>query len=836
MKLGEERNTGRGWHKPGTPLLFATVIVVFASLFGPLAVSGLWDPYELDVADYSRRIAATIFGGDVLRLAGADNTVPILSELGRGELPFTSVAIGFRLFGLHDWAGRLPLALWGLAGISCTYSLVRRLAGAQAAAFAALVLATTPLYFLQARTILGDVVTMAAMAMAVCGLGLLLFGEVTSRSARAGLFLLAVTGIVAGFTSRGLALGVGVPLLGSGLGWWLHREEANLRGWRRALGVGCSLLGVSALGVGLWAVFHANADRYSELAGTAVHLSRKFPTFDGMIRVLGHGMFPWSALIPVALGMAMAKPEPSGEGGDGSNSGVAEGALRIVLLATMLLGFGVQTVTLARLGEMSFATLPLLAALVGISCRDLSKPGAHSLTALVVSATGAMVLILDMKAEPGRLMAGFTLPELKFPSDLEERGTKIVVYASLVALGVCLIALVESDERARRRFDKAEFSAVPKWFLATIKERFGCAKRACSEALASLRATRGMARAVQAVTLMWRTGGLLVSLAWAGSVALGGLVATAAAWGGLLVRDLTRSFFLLPIRRSTLAVSSFSALGLFLSLWLYPAVAAEISPKAVFETFRTHSSPQDELALMGAKAGGARYYVGTQVPSFSSPADGLKWMLAAKAPARRWLVVRGQDLSRMNSEYRKQANPVRNLPIADARSTEVLLAVNELPAGAKNQNPLEAWVLKETPAAQHPMEVNFNDQLRCVGWSLQDMQGNVVPEITRGKDYKFALYYQVTARIGGNWQAFLHLDLKSQRYNGDHELVRGKYSLRDWHVGDTIVDEHTINLPSTLPAGRYTAYFGLYAGSKRLAVKSGPHTDDRVDGGQFIVR
>ncbi|HSY23804.1 MAG TPA: glycosyltransferase family 39 protein, partial [Polyangiaceae bacterium] len=93
----------------------------------PLSQSGLWDPYELNVADLSRRIALNLFGAANLSLTGADNTLPHLNDLGRPQLPFSSIALGFRLFGLHEWAGRLPLAIWGFLGVLATYAFVARL-------------------------------------------------------------------------------------------------------------------------------------------------------------------------------------------------------------------------------------------------------------------------------------------------------------------------------------------------------------------------------------------------------------------------------------------------------------------------------------------------------------------------------------------------------------------------------------------------------------------------------------------------------------------------------------------------------------------------------------
>src|SRR4030095_14607642 len=90
-------------------------------LFPVLAWSGIWDPYELDAADLARRIAVRVLGARALEMPNAVNTLPTLSDLRMGELPFTSMALGFKLFGLHDWTGRLPLALWGLAGAAVLY-------------------------------------------------------------------------------------------------------------------------------------------------------------------------------------------------------------------------------------------------------------------------------------------------------------------------------------------------------------------------------------------------------------------------------------------------------------------------------------------------------------------------------------------------------------------------------------------------------------------------------------------------------------------------------------------------------------------------------------------
>jgi 4-amino-4-deoxy-L-arabinose transferase-like glycosyltransferase len=162
------------------------VAVVFPALLflalPPLTRSGLWDPYELNVADLSRRIAFNLYHAGNLALVGADNSLPHLNDLGRPQLPFSSIALGFKVFGLTEWAGRLPLALWGLLGVLATYAFVARLFDRRTGAYAAVVLSTMPLYFVQARTMLGDVCTMSGLAMAFGGLAVAAFDRDDRRS------------------------------------------------------------------------------------------------------------------------------------------------------------------------------------------------------------------------------------------------------------------------------------------------------------------------------------------------------------------------------------------------------------------------------------------------------------------------------------------------------------------------------------------------------------------------------------------------------------------------------------------------------------------------------
>ena len=55
--------------------------------------------------------------------------------LERAPLLYWSIAASFKIFGEHDWAARLPLALYALALVFVIFALGRRLFASQQAGF-----------------------------------------------------------------------------------------------------------------------------------------------------------------------------------------------------------------------------------------------------------------------------------------------------------------------------------------------------------------------------------------------------------------------------------------------------------------------------------------------------------------------------------------------------------------------------------------------------------------------------------------------------------------------------------------------------------------------------
>ncbi len=804
-----------------------SLLVGALSLMLPLAWCGLWAPYELEVADFSRRIAVALHGADALAVPGADNTVPTLSELGKGQLPFTSVALGFQLFGLSDWAGRLPLALWAALGILATFLLVSRLMDRVAAAYTALVLSTMPLYFLQGRTMLGDGVTLASTALATCGLGMSVFARQERRSARFGWPILAALGLAAGFGARGVLFGVTVPALGVGLGWaiWRLSGQRSLGRASEVAGVISLVLGAIALGVGLWVLLSGSPAAYLEVLGTRIGPPPKLTTHDEVLHRLGFGLFPWSAIAPFALAVALAP----------TNASESRTGLRVCLVSVFAIAMGVHGLVAPYIGPVPFVGTFALAGLIGVAFRDTEDPAKRTrLLALSVAAL-LVVFYTDLKNDPGQALGAFSVSDAVFPESFAPIATRWIKYGCLACLALVIVLLGElpsaptfrplapgSDYRRWLRLIRTAAKGRLIWILAGFTLLVGV-----------LALTAWLAQRGANVPLKQLLAGRLELLSFAFLLVPLVVLGPMSIW---LARDLLAACLRwLPIPRARLALAAFTAFGLALSLGYYPALAAHLSPRNVFESFQHQAKPGEALAVLGEAARVAPYYAGAEVHAPKSARAGLDWLLEAQAQ-RRWLVLGANDLGQLNQLYRQKVSPPDNLPILDAISSEVLLASNQLLPGEANENPLALWVMSERPTPARPLDVDLNGQLRCIGWAITDRDGTPIAEASTGQAYDFRIYWEVMAALSGNWKTFIHIDGNRRRFNGDHDTLQGKYPLRFWQKGDFVMDVFPMQLEPHFSGATYEVYFGLFSGEKRLAVKRGRHHEDRIMAGALVVR
>jgi len=829
----EQTQAGR----PEKWLAAAAFGFVTATLAAPIGKSGIWEPFELRSIELARRIAIGLYGATGFDLTGSNNALPTRGEVDRGELPFTSMALGLKLFGLHAWAGRLPLVVAALAGLAATYLLVCRLSNRRAATLAVLVLGTMPLYFLQARTMLGDGMTLAALAVASSGLTLALFDSGSARL-RLGFLALGVLGLVAGLLSRGLLLSVAVPLLGPALAWLVLRLWGALGAerFRDACGAALLVAGLlaAAFGSHLLALALDAPERYFWWLGFGI--SRPAPplTFDAVIAELGHGLFPWSALVPVALmrvaGRASAARDPERSRAD---------ALALSCIVTAALGFAAWGAVADDAGLMPFGPVAALAVLVALALADLDAAAPPSRAAGMTGVALLVLLLADFLNEPEKAFVPFVVEGAHFPDSFKDAGHGWLLGGTALAALTFFAALLEGDDENAEAFARRDYVT----WIVTVRDlwRGNLLFGACVLE-AGLLGFVGFDLLGERVPALARFGAsseatrALGRVAWVVVPLLAALpLVTLALRDGVrwLVRARPGSRFgaWLP-RRSALAALGSVACGAGLSLGYYPALAAQLSPEESFVTFRRLARPGETLAIVGAGALSASYTAGRNVVTLED-ADQASGFLLTRG-VRRWLILRADALPGLNSRYRLQFH-AGNLPILDARSSENLLASNELRPGETNENPLGRYVLDRAPHPTHPLDANLAGVLDVLGWDVTDLDGNPVRSVAPGRRYEFVVYFHVVSRLTGAWESFVHIDGFQRRYNGDHPTLDGHYPFALWNVDDFIADRHEIRLEPNFTRGTYRVFFGLYMGDRRMPVRRGPADDGRIAGGDLSV-
>ncbi|HKQ70568.1 MAG TPA: glycosyltransferase family 39 protein [Polyangiaceae bacterium] len=811
------------------PLIVLGVGVLF--FLAPIGKSGIWDPFELNVADLSRRIAINVFKAQ-LTLEGADNTMPKLGDLGRGELPFDSIAIGFRLFGLREWSGRLPLALFGLSGVASLYWLLSRLVDKRAGLYAAVVLSTMPLYYMHARTMLGDIVTMASISMAFAGLGIATFDRPGHPVWRKVAWAVGLLGIVTGFMSRGLLVGVAIPTLGVGLAWAviIGSSQRKIEVFGEITGAITLALGVAATWFGLGALSRATASEYSVWLGAQVASQSKFPTFDLVVHYLGHSLLPWSAFVPFAVGRLFRTPPATAH--LDTDAGIRATALRLIAIVGSAVGFGVYSAMAPKVGYLAYGAPCLLAAIAAVSIRDFELD-ADASRALGAGVAILMALFLrDYVMFPEKGLSAFAVNAATFPDSFKDRASSLILKMS--ALFVVVVFFAWLEKKNRPWFDREDYLTWPRALLRAWNGGLAYALAALEVLLIVVAIALFVGHSLLHSKAIGQMGALSRTVLMNGYWALP-LLLFLPVWAIMTVRDLFRLFFhYTGISRGMATVGAGLLAGGVLSFVYYPALAAQLSPKEVFESYQRLHAPGEQLGLLGVGGKSVSYYSGGDVKLHSDVQAAFNWLTST--PDRRWLAVRNEDLGRLNSLYRARPQAKQNLPVLDGRSSQIMLVSNVLLPNERTENPYETIVLDHEPPIGNRVEANLQDQLLSLGWDVTDGSGNRVESVVPARKYHFRLYYKVLAATPGEWETFIHIDGFHRRFNGDHKTLGGKYPFNLWQIGDYIVDDYEFSLEPNFTSGSYNVFYGLFVGETRLKVKAGKHDDNRIEAGFLRVQ
>ena len=278
-------------------------VLAIVMWFGNTGYRSLAEPDEGRYAEIPREMLAN---GDWVtpRL----NAIPYLEK---PPLQYWATALAYRAFGFEPWVSRLWATTLGLLGIVVSYATGRALWSARAGAFAALIMASSPLYFIIAHINTLDI----GLAFFVnAGLSCLLLAqrEGLQPALRRRWMWLAWLALGCGFLQKGL-VALALPGLAVLLYCLVYRDS---RLWRQLhLLDGMVILAITTL-PWLIAAASRNPDflqfffihEHVERFATTVH--RRTEPWWFFIVILSVGVLPWITTIVRAATSGWHRTEP----------------------------------------------------------------------------------------------------------------------------------------------------------------------------------------------------------------------------------------------------------------------------------------------------------------------------------------------------------------------------------------------------------------------------------------------------------------------------------------------------------------------------------------------
>ena len=268
-------------------LSFAIPTALAAMLFFfHLGVYGLWEPDEARYAEIAREM-----------LALRDFVVPHLNYVPYIEKPpllYWLTAFSMRLFGVNEFAARLPNALAALIGVLVTYFFAFRTLGRQRAILSAVILATSGLYALMAQVLTTDMLLTATMTAA-------LFAFFLHWRDGGGWCWLSYAAIGLAVLTKG-PVGAAIPLLaGLTFLWW----ERDLPGAIRRFHLIPGMALAAAISLPWFVAITLRQPGFFDFYFIGEHFRRFFESSYShgqpiyyYVPVVAAGLLPWTLIVP----------------------------------------------------------------------------------------------------------------------------------------------------------------------------------------------------------------------------------------------------------------------------------------------------------------------------------------------------------------------------------------------------------------------------------------------------------------------------------------------------------------------------------------------------------
>jgi 4-amino-4-deoxy-L-arabinose transferase-like glycosyltransferase len=394
---------------PGPYDLGAIVALALAVCMLHLGSFGLWEPDEARYAEIAREMLQS---GNLL--------VPHLNYVAYVEKPpllYWLTTLSFRIFGVSEFAARLPVALSAIAGILATYFFALRAFGRRHALLAAAVLTTTPLYALMAQVLTTDMTLTALITIATFSLYLhWLEGGRWCWLAYVAMGLAVMT--------KG-PVGAALPILSILIWLALKRELAGaIAKFRAVPGIILMIL----IAAPWFIAMTIREPGFANFYFVGEHIRRVFETdyshseaFYFYIPVLAIGLLPWSLLVPFLTWRAAAVRNPAR-------------SFCLVAASVTVVAFSCAS---AKLIPYVLPAVPPLAVLIADGLVSLAWPAAESRAALrvpdsrILLESGPMLALLGA----GVIVAALEAAQFRTPYVMAARPALYAIGAILVAGG-----------------------------------------------------------------------------------------------------------------------------------------------------------------------------------------------------------------------------------------------------------------------------------------------------------------------------------------------------------------------------------------------------------------
>ena len=268
-------------------------------------------------------------------------------------------------------------------------------------------------------------------------------------------------------------------------------------------------------------------------------------------------------------------------------------------------------------------------------------------------------------------------------------------------------------------------------------------------------------------------------------------------------------------------------LALFWTHGWHRSLSRSLSSKHIFSVYRDLRKSGDSLGIMGSMGNAPRYYAAGKWDTLPGRDDLITYLrkssrVFAMAPAGELCAIHKAKADGLEYYVLDDSNP------------QTLLLSNQL-GQRRDRNPIATSILRERPTdLGTPISVTYDGAIEIIGVKLPE-------SVQRGDRFDVTMYYRVLKPISGAWKVFAHFD-GGQRFNGDHDPIRGRCATNYWQAGDYIVDRFSASAGDvSFNKGPYEMWVGFFTGSnpnwRNMPVSQGAKdNNNRVKVGTIRLR